>query len=541
MVCSTRFPPWSLFSRYGRSESARGVGRVVAVDAVPTKQPGTTLVLIAHSSVGTSSVIQTALDRLSLRFDYLSVGDGAAAVQSAYRDHPAIAILDVALPHLSGYQVCRLLRHTPATQAMGIILLGADNHPMDRYWSQSTGGDAFVSRSSLLDELGPAVLSLLQRRQTPRLSLTSGVPSVLPDGQAVLEQVNHVLDQQLYTAAIRSEIANTAAKMRDLQETVTTVMEWIARLVDYDMGCLVIGGQEPEVMVRINRPFPTILREQVQSDVTSEFRRLGGLFAHHQVVTTVSVAESAAHSGTVFADILTDSIDADRVQTITLPLHAAGQLCGLLALSGVDLTLREEERTQLTTIADQAFIVIDNARLYQQVRQMAVTDELTGLANRRAVNITLRQEAMRAVRHSLSYALLMIDLDHFKRINDSYGHDVGDRALQHLATLVTTLLRGTDTVGRYGGEEFIVLLPQTDLDAALLVAERIRAKIERSPLRLDHQHIAMTTSIGVAASPRGELSLDDALKQVDSALYRAKEEGRNRVYPAVFNAQPPPA
>jgi two-component system cell cycle response regulator len=170
----------------------------------------------------------------------------------------------------------------------------------------------------------------------------------------------------------------------------------------------------------------------------------------------------------------------------------------------------------------------DNARL----EQLAQTDPLTQLLNRRALTERITAEMERALRYDSSLALLMIDLDHFKSVNDTYGHLVGDDVLRDVATLLTQTLRTTDVAARYGGEEFLALLPETDDAGAEAFAERIRAVIEAHAFgtRLDQPGLRLTASIGVASFPAARIeSVEDLYARADAALYRAKADGRNRV------------
>jgi two-component system cell cycle response regulator len=170
----------------------------------------------------------------------------------------------------------------------------------------------------------------------------------------------------------------------------------------------------------------------------------------------------------------------------------------------------------------------DNARL----EQLAQTDALTQLLNRRALTERITAEMERALRYDSSLALLMIDLDHFKRVNDSFGHLVGDDVLRDVAQLLMETIRSSDMVARYGGEEFLVLLPETDDAGAEQFAERIRVAIELHDFggRADQPGLRLTTSVGVATFPAARIeSVEDLFARADAALYRAKADGRNRV------------
>ena len=157
----------------------------------------------------------------------------------------------------------------------------------------------------------------------------------------------------------------------------------------------------------------------------------------------------------------------------------------------------------------------------------AATDALTGLANRRAIQDTLRRMVAQAMRAGGPLSAIAVDLDHFKQINDRFGHDKGDDVLAAAAQTLTGTLRTSDFVGRQGGEEFIVLLPDTDLEGALVAAENLRAEIER--IEIAGVDRPITASFGVAVLPADALDADGLLRHADRALYAAKDRGRNRV------------
>lgn len=165
-----------------------------------------------------------------------------------------------------------------------------------------------------------------------------------------------------------------------------------------------------------------------------------------------------------------------------------------------------------------------------ELRELARTDGLTKLFNQRHFRDALRQEMERTQRSHLPTSLMFIDLDFFKKVNDSYGHEVGNKALVLVAGLLTNNLRRLDIAARYGGEEFVVILPGTDLYTARFVAERIRRRIEASPLRLDSGELWLTASIGIDTYRLGDPdSEDDFIARTDALLYKAKQQGRNRV------------
>ena len=181
-------------------------------------------------------------------------------------------------------------------------------------------------------------------------------------------------------------------------------------------------------------------------------------------------------------------------------------------------------------LSSRYFQSTDRLRLaHEQLTQLANTDVLTGVSSRRSFLAGLEAELARARRHNESLSLLMLDIDHFKRVNDLYGHPVGDTVLKQFAAICASMLRAHDLFGRLGGEEFAIALPHTDPDGARSVAEKIRMAIGQLPLSTAAGDIAITVSIGVAHTHAGLHEIDQLIAWADKALYDAKHEGRNQV------------
>jgi diguanylate cyclase (GGDEF)-like protein len=175
------------------------------------------------------------------------------------------------------------------------------------------------------------------------------------------------------------------------------------------------------------------------------------------------------------------------------------------------------------------------AETLKLLHMQSTTDPLTGLANRRYFLDQSELEIKKATRNGLPLSLIMIDLDRFKRINDNYGHQAGDHILQESALLLKNVCRETDLVSRFGGEEFLVLLPATDQEGAFILAEKIRSAFQGKTFRIQERHVRITASLGVSQWRSKERNTDGALKRADIALYAAKISGRNAVKCAPVN------
>lgn len=207
---------------------------------------------------------------------------------------------------------------------------------------------------------------------------------------------------------------------------------------------------------------------------------------------------------------------------------------GSIAERTILFQLYSANAIQLLLLWAFGVLVYTQTQQATRLERDANTDMLTGLPNRRFLQAQLDGEFERAVRYGRTFSVALLDLDHFKRVNDTFGHAVGDKTLQEVARLLTAQVRNLDTTGRWGGEEFLLLLPELPLRTAAEVAERFRQLVEGHPFAHGHP---LTVSLGVAEYRAGE-GLDELLNRADAALYDAKTQGRNRVWPGHVDATP---
>lgn len=200
--------------------------------------------------------------------------------------------------------------------------------------------------------------------------------------------------------------------------------------------------------------------------------------------------------------------------------------------------LRNDSK-EITAVYISVQDVTDFVMYEHKLIQMAKIDSLTGIYNRRYLDSRLAEEIERSRRHGNPLSILLLDIDHFKMINDTHGHLCGDYALRKISELLQELVRTSDILGRYGGEEFCCILPETSFEQAIVLAERCREQVAASPLSCTDQQTSVTISIGVTAMHRND-TLDSIIKRADDALYQAKREGRNRVCSCPAPSEPNP-
>ncbi len=273
-------------------------------------------------------------------------------------------------------------------------------------------------------------------------------------------------------------------------------------------------------------------------DVTSRFSEaLGATHDAEQLMPLIVEAalEATGAAGGVLVGTSGSLVKAgfpERGEArLEVPLQAGSVSFGSLLLFGAEFS--DEDRMTAVSLASHAVVALDNARLHRIVERQALVDGLTGLANRRQCEETLEDELARVDRFGGSLAVVVADLDWFKDINDEHGHPAGDAVLREFAVLLQETVRDVDLAGRWGGEEFVLVLPGTDLAGGAQLAERIRAALAgRVVLTIDGSPIPVSASFGVAAIPPAK-TVSELFAAADTALYRAKRAGKNRVETAL--------
>jgi diguanylate cyclase (GGDEF)-like protein len=320
---------------------------------------------------------------------------------------------------------------------------------------------------------------------------------------------------------LRKAGAAVAATLHS-EEAINRILEQLSMVIPYDSASVqllrknelvIVGGrgwENPEEVLGLRFPIPddnpnTIVIQTGKSYI------LGDAINSHS-----SFRDDGPH---------------DHIRSwLGIPLIVRGSIIGLLAIDSAQLNYFTANHVKtVTTFADQVAIALENARLFEEVQNQALTDMLTGLYNRRGLFEIGHIEFTRTRRLDRPFSLIMIDIDHFKQVNDQYGHPAGDQVLQFMASELRSAVRGIDIVGRYGGEEFAIFLSGSDGKDAMEMAERLRETIERMPFYVDDHEVRITISLGVAEYNENSPNLETLVARADQALYIAKHRGRNRV------------
>jgi diguanylate cyclase (GGDEF)-like protein len=445
----------------------------------------------------------------------LCASDGEEALRLALDQEPDLLLLDLQMPKMDGLQVLEALRregrHIPT------IIITAHGSESVAVQAFRLGVRDYFPKPFRVAEIMQAVdRSLVEARlRREKEELTAEVQSV-----------NRQLEQRVRELSILYSISKSVSSLLDLDKLLIRIVEAARYLTSAEKVSLYLLDQRTqEVHLRAT-----------QSSGDRRVRRAkrkGG----------DTVVKEALDTGEVALSRSTRLDETGRgTWTISVPLNIRETTIGALSIQSKEgAPLPDSDRYLLSALADYAAIAIENARLYdavheelaqrkqaeEAIRQLAYHDTLTGLPNRTLFNDRLAVAFGRARRHRHKVAVVMLDLDRFKEVNDRLGHSVGDQLLKAVGQRLVALLRESDTVSRMGGDEFLLLLPEMErIEYAAKAAERILHAV-REPFFLEQQTVSITTSVGVAIYPDDGKDGETLVKKADIAMYRAKDLGRD--------------
>lgn len=426
-------------------------------------------------------------------YNTLTAMNGPQALEICARGECDIVLLDVMMPGMDGFEVCRRLKNAPQTAHLPVVMVTALDQPSDRVKGLEAGADDFLTKPVNEIALLARVRSLVRLKSLTDELRARAIASPVAGGADALARAAAergrggrvlIVDDRRHSAdriAGALEQQHTVELEDDPNRSVIRAAE-----VGYDVIIISLGLQNVDPL-RI-----------------------------------VSQVRSVERTRQVPILVLADLDDEARV------LRA-------LDLGVNDYLMRPVDRNELLArVATQVRRKRYQERLRENVQasmEMAILDPLTGLHNRRYLDTQLAAMVADSAANGTPTSVVIVDLDHFKRVNDSHGHDAGDDVLKTVSLRLKMAVRGVDIVARFGGEEFVVAMPETEPGAAQRVAERIRRAIEADPILIERSGVklAITASLGVASAAGGDISGERLIKLADEALYAAKHQGRNRV------------
>jgi diguanylate cyclase (GGDEF)-like protein len=433
-------------------------------------------------------------------YTVLQAADGRAGLRAALESKPDLIIADLQMPGLTGIELKRALsaagNHTP------VILVTAE------------GSENIASEASLAGVVGylpkPVDVDVMLRA----VEQTITVERLRRDRDEALS----ALEKRVHQLETLQGISRALTASLDLNQVLSYVVEAAVHLTGSNGGQLfLIDERTSQLQLRAARG-PSDAGTQPLRQVSQD--RL----ADHVLRANQPVLYPPAPPGVVTGGL-------QPYPALYVPLRSREKMLGVLT---VDNRTSKRPFTAadvgpLSTLADYGAIAITNGRLYAEVQLQSVTDSLTGIFNRRHFFALAEREFHRASRFGRPLSAIMLDIDHFKQVNDSHGHAVGDQVIVAVAKLCRTSIRAIDILGRYGGEEFVFVLPETDAGGARQLAERLRQRIEAMNFTTQAGTLTCTASLGVSSTALQAADVHALVANADVALYAAKQAGRNRV------------
>ena len=345
------------------------------------------------------------------------------------------------------------------------------------------------------------------------------------EAKDLLKELQRTVDE----LTIFNEIGRTLTSSLDLDQVLASIMDRISALLKpRNWSLLLVDEKTNELYFQV---FVGKQREKIKNVRLKVGEGVAGWVAKEAKPVWVT----DAYDDPRFTPKVDKQTDFKTDEILCVPMIARNKVLGVIELINVQEgreKFREEDLKVLATIADYAAIAIENARNFQRVQELTITDDLTRLYNSRFMHEVLDHELSRALRYKTELSVVFLDLDHFKEVNDEHGHMNGSHLLREVADVIAGRLRKSDFGVRYGGDEFVVLLPQTPKKKAIEVARRLRRAINEHEF-LAHEKraepIKLTASFGVAAFPTDAKSKEDLLRMADNAMYEVKNTTRDGI------------
>ena len=467
-----------------------------------SKTPETFRVLVVDDS---TSIRRRVVQKLeTMNFHIAEASSGEEALELTLDQTFDLVVSDIEMEAITGVQLCRVFRRDPGMSDVAFVLLTAAKEAKSRFWGRNAGADVYLAKEEMDEKLLPIVEKLMEGR-VPRDSTrpqVTGTP---------LERVSAVLDDHLFDVVVASEVRNLMDYVHDRIEFAERVLELAAEVIGCPYLVLqLLGPGGPTYSIRARGPWP-------EGDPTAGLAALA--IPEHSVSATQTTVEADPRFGEG------QSVVGGKAHICEIRVR--DETLGALQIFGGAHDCAELDIQSANLIASALGIVVKSLFLVEETQLLALTDSLTGLYNRRHAAKRLEEEIARSQRNGTGLCVAMCDVDHFKAINDEFGHSAGDRVLQQIAKSLTEYVRRNDIVARWGGEEFLVIFSEIKLTAARIVAERLRGRLANTP-KVEDGPEQITVSVGLAMLGQG-ITAEMLIEQADQALYRAKARGRNRV------------
>ncbi|MBP1465867.1 diguanylate cyclase [Candidatus Chloroploca sp. M-50] len=463
-----------------------------------------------------------------------AVTNGERALAAVRHSQPELILLDIRLPDIDGFEVCSILKTDSISHQIPIIFISALDDTNAKVNAFRAGGVDYVTKPIHPEEVLARVATHLALRQL-NLQLQQANKN-LAIRLNELETTNRLLGQEI--VARRAAEERNAHLLAHERERVLRLDQLLNEMMIIS-GPLDLTSVYQAIVNGVTRVLPCVSAALARAQQANTYLEIVAVANLSPDVVGIQIPWQDPFLGRVAAEkiMLQWETSPPELQstgeTLAAPLIVGDRLEGIIVVveATSKISFDHADFQLLRLFTQQATIAIQNTRLFEEVQHLARIDPLTGLFNRRYFYEIAQRDLERMRRSRGSLGLMLLDIDHFKQINDQYGHHAGDQALQLVADLLRQRVRTADVSARFGGEEMVVLLPDASLEQTLVVAERIRTSIATLTIESEHGSFQLTVSIGVTIVSGKQLDceLDDLIIYADQACYAAKHAGRNQI------------
>ena len=423
-------------------------------------------------------------------YDVVTARSGYEALEIASKEKLDLILMDAMMPGMNGFEACEKLKQNPDTWHIPVIMVTALEETKDRIAGLEAGADDFITKP--IDDFN------------------------------LMARVRSLLRLKMVTDQLLSHTGHSSENSRPLLEKISE-----------RAGKILLIEEQEFRAEKISKPLSKSHKVIIERDPIKAIK----MASSGVDIIIVSLVSEKFDGLRVCASLRFNEATRDIPILIVADPEDNSRLVRAYDIGINDSLMRPIERQEMqarvNTLLRRKFYADSLRENFNENLEMVVSDPLTGLGNRRYFDRSIEPFFSALDEKDEVFSIMVFDIDHFKRVNDILGHDMGDQILKEVATRLVTNMRAVDIVSRYGGEEFMIAMPNTDEAAALTAADRIRALIAGTPIFVDGQALQITTSAGVAQVQKGE-QLRDVFKRADDALYKAKHAGRNQVVPASY-------
>ena len=478
----------------------------------------TTKILLVEDSESQLEFLREGLSKNG--FTVETAKNGAEAYKKLFECLPDLVLSDIMMPVIDGYQLCRLIKNKEETKKIPVILLTILDKKIDSFWGKKAGAQLFLSKSIDIEELVRNINATIRRYPVTDEYKTAIAEGSTSDNSAQ-SQLNTILNDLLLKSVFANEFRNLSDFMNYERILVEKLFSLLSSFVEYSVAGIYFASPDDFsenilYLDTLGRNLSKNLLSDIQYDFFRKLEEIKSIRDNKFEVVRILLGKEMEYNFN------------DMKSKIIIPLVFDKKLIG-----GICFYTRQDidysSFRYFDIMISELLAIFKLKYQYNEKDFMSVLDGLTGLYNRRQFEIGLEQEYNRTKRHPSDFSLAIMDIDFFKKVNDTYGHQYGDYVLKTVADLLKQSFRKTDLLYRYGGEEMVIIMPETNIEGAIIPVQRLRRMVEDYDFEYNGVKSKVTISIGLTMNYQEFNSAADLLKSADDALYKAKEDGRNRV------------